>query len=74
MQPIYGDWTLNLELKLVMGPGQIFDPGRVGSAIEFQKFPPKHQIFQFFSLRVKKIVGKYPGQSRVGLLFTAGQK
>jgi len=48
---------------------------RVGSAIfglglSFENFPSKSQIFQFFALRVKKNLG----QSRVGLLFTAGQK
>jgi len=36
------------------------------------------KFFNFFIFGSKKIasgrVGKYPGQSRVGLLFTAGQK
>jgi len=62
---------------------KIFDPGQVGSAIyglllEFQKFPLKCQIFQFFPCGSKKIalgrVEKYPGRRRVGLFFTAGQK
>jgi len=57
--------------------------GRVGSAIyglglNYENFPKKRQIFQFLSLRIKNIasgrVGKYPGQSRAGLLFTVGQK
>jgi len=66
-----------------MGPGQKFLT-RVGSAIyglglEFGKFPLKTSNFSiFFPSDQKKIasgrVGKYPGQSRVDLLFTAGQK
>jgi len=65
-----------------MGLGQKFLT-RVGSAIyglglNLENFPKKHQIFQFFTLRVKKIssgrVRKYPGRRRVDLLFTAGQK
>jgi len=68
-----------------------FDPGQVGSifcgssrsgsaiyGLGLKNFPSKCQIFQFFSLLVKKIssgrVKKCPGQRRVGLLFTAGQK
>jgi len=43
-----------------------------------ENFPLKIQIFQFISLRVKKIssvqVKKYLGQYRVGLLFAAGQR
>jgi len=43
------------------------------------KISPKNiKFFNFFPFRIKKIssswVGKYPGQQRVGLLFTAGQK
>jgi len=43
------------------------------------KISPKNvKFFYFFSLWAKKIsssrVKKYPGQRRVGLLFTAGQK
>jgi len=70
---------------------KIFDPGWVsflwlGSGwvshlwfgLEFGKFPLKCQIFQFFSLWVKKNlfgrVKKYPGQRQVSLLFAAGQK
>jgi len=39
---------------------KFFDPGRVGSAIyglglNLENFPKKCQIFQFFSLWVKKI-------------------
>jgi len=45
---------------------------------ELEKFPLKMSNFSIFSLRVKKIssgwVYKYPGQRRVSLLFTAGQK
>jgi len=75
-----------------MGPGQKFLTravsgqifvARVGSAIyslglNLENFPLKRQIFQFFSLQIKKIssgrVWKYPGRRRVSLLFTAGQK
>jgi len=65
---------------------KIFDPGwvnlillgsgQVGSAIfgldlGLKNFPLKFQIFQFFSLRLKK----YLGQKRIGcLFFTASQK
>jgi len=49
-----------------------------GLGMDLEKFPLKCQIFQFFAIRVKKMssgwVEKYLGQSRVGLLFTAGQK
>jgi len=42
------------------------------------KFTLKMSNFSIFSFRVKKItsiwVKKYPGQSRVGFLLTAGQK
>jgi len=46
---------------------------------EFQKFPQKTSNFSiFFTFGSKKIsfgrVGKYPGQSQVSLLFSAGQK
>jgi len=41
-------------------------------------FPKNPKFFNFFSFGSKKIpsgrVKKYPGQRRVGLLFTAGQK
>jgi len=58
---------------------------RVGSGqpfmvwVRIQKISPKNvKFFNFFPFGSKKIasgrVGKYPGQSRVGLLFTAGQK
>jgi len=62
---------------------KIFDRGWVGSAIygldlNLENFPKKHQIFKFFAFGSKKIcsdrVKKYPGQSQVCLLFTAGQK
>jgi len=62
-----------------VGSGQIFVP-LVGSAmfglgLTLENFTLKSQ---FFALRVKKIlsgwVKKYPGQSQVGLLFTARQK
>jgi len=69
---------------------KIFDPGRVnflwlGSVqpfmvwVRIQKISPKNvKFFNFFPFGSKKIasgrVGKYPGQSRVSLLFTAGQK
>jgi len=69
-----------------VGSGQFF-VARVGSGqvshlwfgLEFGKFPLKTSNFSFFfPSGQKKIasgqVGKYPGQSRVGLLFTAGQK
>jgi len=56
---------------------------RVGSAIyglglNLENFPKNVNFFNFFCFGSKKIssgrVGKYPGQRRVGLLFTAGQK
>jgi len=59
---------------LAMGLGQR-TLTRVGSAIfglglSLENLPLKSQIFQFFSLRIKKIasgrVKKYSGQSRVG--------
>jgi len=69
---------------IVMCPGQKFFWPRSGRVRHlwigflFGKFPKKCQIFQFFSLRVKKISSgrnkKYPCQGQVGLLFTAGQK
>jgi len=64
--------------------GSIFcGSGRVRSGqpfmvwVKIQKISPKNvKFFNFFSFGSKKIasgrVGKYPGQSRVGLLFTAG--
>jgi len=69
---------------VVMGPGQKFLT-RVGSGqffvarVRIWKFSPKNvKFFNFLPFGSKKIasgrVGKYPGQSRVGLLFTAGQK
>jgi len=63
-------------------PGlKIFDPGlgqffvaRVRSGQPFKvwvwKISPKNVKFFIFSLQIKK----YPGQRRVSLLFTAGQK
>jgi len=43
-----------------------------------QKSPKNHKIFNFFPFGSKKIssgqVKKYPGQRRVSLLFTSGQK
>jgi len=66
-----------------MGPGQNFWPGsgQVRSAIfglGLNLEISQSQIFQFFTLWVKKIssgrVRKYPGWRRVGLLFTTGQK
>jgi len=67
-----------------------FEPGRVNFCCSgqvshvwfgsrFGKFPPKNpKFFNFFPLRIKKIssvrVKKYPGQRRVALLFTIGQK
>jgi len=78
------DQGLNLSLpvlsrlpwRLVKGSDQNFDPGQVRSAtLGFRKFPLKIPIF---SLNSKKIssghVKKKPGWSRVGSLFTAGQK
>jgi len=75
---------VNAELQVVMGPGHKFltrigsnfwCSGRVRSAIfdlslGLENFPHKWQIIQFFALQIKK----YPGQSRVGLLFTEDQK
>jgi len=65
-----------------MGPGQNFWPGlgRVSHllfGVDFEKFALKTSNFSiFFSSGQKKSrrVQKYPGQRRVGLLFTAGQK
>jgi len=69
---------------LWLGLGQVnflwLGLGQAGSfvydlGLNWENFPKKCQIF---SLRVKKIssgrVKKYPGQRRVGLLLTAGQK
>jgi len=47
--------------------------------VTIRKISPKNvKFFNFLPFRSKKIasgrVGKYPGQSRVGLFFTAGQK
>jgi len=57
-----------------MGPGQIF----VIRVSHQWLFHLKITNFQFFTLRVKKsltyLIKKYPGQSRVSVLFTAGQK
>jgi len=66
----------------LVGSGQfICGSGRVSHlwfGFEFGKFPLKMSNFSIFSLQIKKIssgqVGKYPGQRRVGLLLTAGQK
>jgi len=67
-----------------MDPGKNFltrvDSGRVSHlwfGFEFGKFPQKTSIFSIFcpSGQKKSLrVGKYPGQRRVGLLFTVGQK
>jgi len=65
-----------------MGLGQIFltlvRSAIFGLDLALENFILKSKIFQFFALQVKKIssswVKKYPGQTRVGLLFTAGQK
>jgi len=73
-----------LQYQIVMGPGQKFLT-RVGSDqalmvwVRIWKISPKNvKFFNFFPFGSKKItsgrVRKYPGQSRVGLLFTAGQK
>jgi len=68
----------------LVGSGQFFvTPVRSGQTfmvfLEFGKFPLKMSNFSiFFPSGLKKIasgrVRKYLGQSRVGLLFTAGQK
>jgi len=69
---------------VVMDPGQKFLT-RVGSGQPFMvwvriwKISPKNvKFFNFLPFGSKKIasgrVRKYPGQSRVSLLFTAGQK
>jgi len=55
--------------KVVMGLGRKFLT-RVGSDIfglvlDLENFSKKSQIFQFFTLRVKK----HPGQRRIGLLW-----
>jgi len=72
---------LPLTSEVVMGPGQNFLT-RVGLGQPFMvwvlisKISPKN--INFFPFGSKKIssrrVRKYPGRSRVGLLFTAGQK
>jgi len=65
-----------------VGSGQLF-VARVGSDIYglgliFENFHKNVKFFNFFPFGSKKIasgqVGKYPGRSRVGLSFTAGQK
>jgi len=57
-----------------MGPGQkiltLVGSAFYGLGMDLDNFPLKCQNFQYFALRVKK----YLGQSRVSLLFTAGQK
>jgi len=69
---------------LWLGLGQFF-VARVGSGqpylvwVRIWKISPKNvKFFNFFLFGSKKIasgrVGKYPGQSQVGLLFTAGEK
>jgi len=69
---------------LVMGPGQNFLP-QVGSGQPFKVWvwisiisPKNVKFFNFFPSVSKQIasgqVRKYPGWSRIGLLFTAGQK
>jgi len=72
-----------------MGPGQKFLLLRLGwvelgwvshfgLGLGLESFPKKSQIFQSASHRNKKIssgrVKKCPGQRRVRLLFTGGQK
>jgi len=69
-----------------VGSGQFFvarvRSGRLSHlwfGLEFGKFPLKMSNFSiFFPSGQKKIasgwVGKYPGQSQVGLLFTGGHK
>jgi len=66
----------DVNVRIVMGPGQknltwVRSGQNFVARVGFGKF-------SIFSLRVKKMslgwVKKYPGQSRVGLLFTAGQK
>jgi len=70
-------------VKVVMVPGQKFLT-QVGSGqpslvrVWVLKISPKnHKFFKFFSFGSKKVsmgqVKKYPGQRRVGILFTAGQ-
>jgi len=67
-----------------VGSGQFF-VALVGSGqpfmvwVRIRKISAKNvKFFNFFPFGSKKIasgrVGKYPGQSQVGLLFTAGQK
>jgi len=60
---------------LVLGSDRV---SHLWFGFEFGKFPQKMSNFSIFSLRVKKIssghVRKYPGQRRVSLLFTGGQK
>jgi len=67
-----------------VGSGQFF-VALVGSGqpimvwVRIRKISPKNVKFlKFLAFGSKKIalgrVGKYPGQSRVGLLFTASQK
>jgi len=67
-----------------VGSGQFF-VARVGSGqpfmvwVRIRKISPKNvKFFNFFPFGSKKIasgrVGKYLGQSRIGLLFTVGQK
>jgi len=79
-----GKKLLTILCNIVMGPGQKFLT-RVGSGQQFMvlvriwKISPKNvKFFNFFPFKSKIIalgrVRKYPGQSRVGLLFTAGQK
>jgi len=70
--------------KILTWPKSIFSSsGWVGSAIyglglDLENFPQKCQIFQFFSLQVKKIssgwVKNYLGQRPDNLLFNASQK
>jgi len=77
-----GRWVMTSD-----GSGsKIFDPGRIGSifcgsgqvshswfGLEFGKFCLKTSNFGSKKIASGQ-VGKFPGQSRVGLLFTAGQK
>jgi len=63
---------------VVVGLGQSFLTQVRPATSKSGKFSPKYQIFQFFSLRFKKIssgqVKNYPNQRWVDTLFTAGQK
>jgi len=64
---------------VVMAPGQKFLGQPIyGLGLNFKNFYKNVKFSNFFHFSSKKIasgwVGKYSGQSRVSLLFTAGQK